>query len=121
ILLRHTVGEPTSYISARGLYGGILHAAEADWLRVLSTIGDHLLVEILYLGASFLPLLIVTTEWSQFRRLGRVRSSAARLEIVVAVVLGAIVLARGRLIPMSGNILFDFGLGPPLLRDTYVL
>lgn len=121
VLLRHTVGEPASYISARALYGGIIHAADADWLHVLSTIGDHLLVEILYLGAFFLPLLIVTTDWSQFRHLGRLKSGAARVEIVVAVVFGAIVLARGRLIPMSGNLLFDFGLGPPLLRDTYVL
>src|SRR5207249_4771724 len=40
---------------------------------------------------------------------------------VLAVALAAVVLGRGRVMPLSGNTLYDFGLGPPLLRDTYVL
>jgi hypothetical protein len=122
VVIAHTIGLPFYYISARGVYGAVAHDLGRDWLHVLGIIGDRLVVETLYLGLFLLPLSIAVIGWW----LPRVTSDWRKARsfwagTTVAVVLGAVVLGRGRVMPLSGNILYDFGLGPPLLRDRYVL
>ena len=121
IVLRHTIGLPAFYISATSLYGGIVDAAGRDWEHVVRIIGDRLLVQTMYLGAFLLPLSIATTRWSLRAASGRVNWKGVSGPLVIAAGVGGIVLAQWRLMPLAGNVLFDFGLGPPTLRDTYLL
>jgi 4-amino-4-deoxy-L-arabinose transferase-like glycosyltransferase len=121
VILRHTIGLPVFYISATSLYRGILGAANRDWEHVVRTIGDRLLVETMYLGAFLLPLSIATTRLSLRAVSGRMNWKRVSGPLVIAAGLGGVVLTQGRLMPLSGNVFFDFGLGPPLLRDTYLL
>lgn len=120
VVIAHTIGLPFYYISARGVYGEVAHGLARDWLHVLGVTGDRLLVETLYLGLFLLPLTIVMG-WlpraiSDWRRPRRLWAGSA-----LAVAVGVLVLGRGRVMPLSGNVFYDLGLGPPLLRDTYVL
>jgi 4-amino-4-deoxy-L-arabinose transferase-like glycosyltransferase len=121
IVLRHTIGLPAFYISATSLYGGIADAAHRDWVHVVSVIGDRMLVQTLYLGAFLLPLSVATTRWSLRAASGRVNWKRVSGPLVIAAGLGGVVLAERRYMPLYGNVFFDFGLGPPTLRDTYLL
>jgi 4-amino-4-deoxy-L-arabinose transferase-like glycosyltransferase len=120
-VLRHTIGLPAFYASATSLYGGIADEANRDWLHVVSVIADRLLVQTLYLGAFLLPLSIATTTWPLRAAAGRVNWKRVLGQLAIAAGLGGVVLAQGRLMPLDGNVFFDFGLGPPTLRDTYLL
>ena len=120
VVIAHTVGLPFYYIGARGVYGEVTGGLARDWLHVLGTIGNTLLVETLYLGLFLLPVSMVMgwlpraiSDWRKPRTLW--------VGSALAVALGAVVLVRRMVMPLSGNILYDFGLGPPLLRDEYVL
>ena len=102
------------------MYGEVTGGLARDWFHVLGTIGDRLLIETLYLGLFLLPVTIVTgwlpraiSEWRKPRALW--------VGSALAVALGAVVLGRRQVMPFSGNTLYDFGLGPPLLRDKCVL
>jgi len=120
-VLRHSIGLPALYITAHDSLRALSLAATRDWLRVVRTIGDRLLVETIYLGAFLLPLSIVTTSWS-LRGIGeRLRRGRLSIGLAAGTLLGGVLLAQHRVMPLSGNVLFDFGLGPPLLRDTYLL
>jgi 4-amino-4-deoxy-L-arabinose transferase-like glycosyltransferase len=121
VVLRHTIGLPAFYISARSLYGGVVAAANRDWEHVVRIIGDRLLVQTLYLGAFLLPFHIATTTWSLRAVSGRLNWKRVSGPLGIAAGLGGVVLAWGQLMPLSGNVFFDFGLGPPTLRDTYLL
>lgn len=121
VVLRHTIGLPAFYISATGLYSGIVDAARQDWVHVVRIIGDRLLVQTMYLGAFLLPLSIATTSWSLRAASGRMNWKRVLGPLVIAAGLGGVVVAQGQLMPLSGNVFFDFGLGPPTLRDTYLL
>jgi hypothetical protein len=121
IVLRHTIGLPAFYISSTSLYRGIADAANRDWKHVVSIIGDRLLVQTLYLGAFLLPISIATTRWSLHGAAGRANWKRVSGQVGIAAGLGGLVLVKGRLMPLDGNVFFDFGLGPPTLRDTYLL
>jgi 4-amino-4-deoxy-L-arabinose transferase-like glycosyltransferase len=121
VVLRHTIGLPAFYISATSLYSGIGDAARQDWVHVVRIIGDRLLVETMYLGAFLLPLSIATTSWSLRAASRRMNWKRVLGPLVIAAGLGGVVVAQGQLMPLSGNVFFDFGLGPPTLRDTYLL
>jgi hypothetical protein len=121
LVIAHTIGLPFYYISARGVYGEVAHGLTRDWLRLLGIIGDRLVVGTLYLGLFLLPLTIVLMGRSAFAICYWRKSRRLWAGSALALALAAAVLGRGRLMPLSGNVLYDFGLGPPLLRDRYVL
>jgi 4-amino-4-deoxy-L-arabinose transferase-like glycosyltransferase len=121
VVLRHTIGLPAFYISAPSLYRGIAEAANRDWKHVVGVIGDRLLVQTLYLGAFLLPLSIATTKWSLHTASGRVNWKRLSGPLLITAGLGGVVLAQGKRMPLDGGVSFDFGLGPPTLRDTYLL
>jgi len=75
----------------------------------------------LYLGLFLLPLLlvIVTTRWINSARQQKVFSVV--LFASISCLISVFLILKGRIMPVAGNILYDFGLGPPLLHDTYVL
>src|SRR5439155_20360604 len=96
-------------------------AAGRDWAHVVRLIRDRMLVPTIYLGAFLLLLSLASTRWFLRAASGRVNWKRVSGPLVIAAGLGGVVLAQGRLMPLAGNVFFDFGLGPPTLRDTYLL
>ncbi len=122
VVIKATVGLPANFIGAQGLAEGIRSSAADDFLSVPRAILDRLWVQLLYVGLFIFPLApLAAASVSQ-----RLRSRSDRRQVIAALSalltgIGAILLARGTLMPVSGNVLFDVGLGPLLLRDTYLL
>lgn len=121
LIIDYMIGLPFYYISARGVYGALADGLAGDWTHVLTVIGETLMVETLYLGLFVLPLTIVLIGWVPRTLFGRRKPWRLWAGAALTVTLGAVVLALGRVMPLSGNVLYDLGLGPPLLRDTYAL
>jgi 4-amino-4-deoxy-L-arabinose transferase-like glycosyltransferase len=120
-VIKATVGLPANFIGAQGLAAGIRTSAADDLLSVPRAILDRLWLQLIYLGLFVFPLApLAATSFSQ-----RLRSRSSRRQVIALCALlaaiGAILLARDALMPLSGNVLFDLGLGPLLLRDTYLL
>jgi hypothetical protein len=121
-ILRATTGLPSEYITLHRILDGIRGSESSDLLKTPKAIGDRLLTELFYLGLFLLPssILVVRHFWQRLGSTTSGRRSFITVAALVAALVG-VVLWQGRLMPLSGNILFDFGLGPPLLRDTYLL
>ena len=116
-VLAATIGVPSLYgrpfdpitESAQGLTQG------------LALIAGRLSVAAVYIGLFLLPFAAVVTalKWQAGPSTGR-RSRVVAMVAVVGVIV-AVLIRSHRLMPLSGNVLFDVGLGPPTLRDTYLL
>jgi hypothetical protein len=121
-IARATFGLPQGFIGAHGIFEGIRASAAADILSIPRTVGDRLLVQLLYIGVFILPVSILGAAgaWALARSQDRRRVLALGAG-ALALALGGVVLVRGGSMPFSGNVLFDLGLGPLLLRDTYLL
>lgn len=117
-LLKHTIGLPALYNRA---YEPIAENIPLGWFQTPLVYADRLLVELMYLGLFFLPFLFMLGINIDPALSIRKR----RLSILIGLVLfGAILvylLSQGRVMPLTGNMLVNLGLGPLLLRDTYIL
>ena len=117
-VLRRTIGLPALYNRS---FEPIIEAAPLGSIQMLLVFTDLLLVELIYIGLFTLPLLIALgmnirqASSPQTRRLTVFTGPA-----LFAALLG-LLLWQGRTMPLTGNVLFDIGLGPTLLRDTYFL
>lgn len=114
LLLRQTIGLPALY--NRSLEP-ILESAKLDLVQVPLILADRLLVEWIYLGLCLLPfsiLMVANTRHTLSRETALVASALCVL------IMGGL-LWQGRRMPLVGNVLYDMGLGPVLLRDTYLL
>ena len=117
VLLRATIGLPSLYNRS---YEPILESA-TGFLQVLIVLIDRFLVALVYLGLFTLPFTIILSI-SSWRM-----ASAKNRRLLVGTSTGLFVIVMGwllwkdRTMPLTGNILFDIGLGPALLRDVYLL
>jgi hypothetical protein len=120
-IARATIGLPQGFIGAHGILDGIRSSASEGFLSVPRAIGDRLWLQLIYLGLFVLPVAVVmvTDVWQRTQWERRRQHIAIGFMVVAA--LGGVVVWRGELMPLSGNVLFDLGLGPVLLRDTYLL
>jgi len=117
VVFRRTIGLPALYNRA---FEPIQEAAPVGSLQIVLVFASRLLVELIYLGLFVLPFSIVLAIIIQQGSSPQVRRlSIFAVSIITAVVFG-LLLWQSRIMPMSGNVLFDFGLGPALLRDTYL-
>jgi len=75
----------------------------------------------LYLGLFLLPLLLIkiSAGWPVLARRNKV--TMVSISSVVFVLTMLFLVLKGRIMPVAGNVLYDIGLGPPLLHDTYIL
>jgi hypothetical protein len=75
----------------------------------------------LYLGLFLLPLLLIkiSVGWPVLTR--RKKVTMVSISSVVFVLTILFLVLKGRIMPVAGNVLYDIGLGPPLLHDTYIL
>ncbi|MFC1591570.1 glycosyltransferase family 39 protein [Thermodesulfobacteriota bacterium] len=95
-------------------------------LFVLKSFGDSVERLVMRFGMSFtyaglllLPLAVpaALSVWRDMSRASR-RFSLAGVLLVLASFVG-LLIRDGRLMPLSGNVLYNFGLGPQLLVDVY--
>jgi hypothetical protein len=117
IALKLTIGVPPLY---NRTFDPLTETA-SGFSQLVAHFFDRLFNASLYLGLFLLPLTVVITisGWKsvplQRRRLSLVATTA-----LVGTVTAGLAWAN-RLMPSVGNVFFDLGLGPPLLRDTYLL
>lgn len=76
---------------------------------------------IVYLGLFLLPVLAVLfrERWKSSSSREKLISGAAAAGFAAAI--SAAFLVQGKLMPLMRNYIYDFGLGPPLLKDVYIL
>jgi Dolichyl-phosphate-mannose-protein mannosyltransferase len=121
VVVKATVGLPATFVGANGLLDGLRRSAAHDSLSVPKAILDRLWMQLIYVGLFVFPLapLAAAALW------GRLPARPDRRQLIgitaLLAAIGATLLVRGELMPLSGNVLFDLGLGPLLLRDTYLL
>jgi len=114
LVLRRTVGLPPLYNHPFDP----LRFVNGDVVSTAVMIIDRLGSQLLYVGILTLPLSL-----SSLNGLWRRAASPARLALVGGAGLVAAVWwlrTSGDIGPL-GNVVYDLGVGPPLLRDTYVL
>ncbi len=117
-ILRRTIGLPALYNRA---YEPITEAATQGWFQIPFVFADRLLVELIYLGLFILPVLLVLGVNTQQASSTQTRRLSLFAGAALFITMMGLLLWQGRTMPLSGNILFDIGLGPALLRDTYLL
>jgi hypothetical protein len=116
-IVRATIGIPAMYNRPYDL----ISASASGASEYAGFLLDRLFVAALYLGLFLLPyaLVVATCRWKAVRPSGWRFSLSATVGLIVAVT--GVLWWTDRLMPLSGNVAFDIGLGPPLLRDVYVL
>jgi hypothetical protein len=117
-ILRRTIGLPALYNRA---YEPITEAATLGWFQIPFVFADRLLVELIYLGLFILPVLVMLGVNTQLAHSTQTRRLSIFAGAAVFITIISLLFWQGRTMPLSGNILFDIGLGPVLLRDTYLL
>jgi len=118
-LLRHTIGLPALYNRS---YEPIAESATTGVFQIPLIFADRLFVELIYLGLFTLPFLIALGVSLRGAGSSSVKRSFASIwPMLFLVSLAGILVWQHRPMPLGGNVLFDTGLGPVLLRDTYVL
>ena len=117
-VLRLTVGLPDLWhLRNEQLLERVLHPD----LTVLRGLASRAAVASIYAGLFLLPFLVVLMRSTSSPSGRRGRWPTVIVPGVVCVAAVTAVLLRGRLMPLAGNILYDFGLGPPGLRDVFLL
>lgn len=110
-------------------YAGLpeLYDAHGDLSRVMTTAPiQHILnaarggyVTTVYLGLFLLPISVVVLLQQYADRLRRARFLA--VFVALAAIGVGVAVQRAEFMPLTGNVLFNSGLGPPTLRDVYIL
>jgi hypothetical protein len=118
LMLRITVGVPVLYNRS---YDPILEAAAGDVFAAPGILVWRFLVQVLWIGLFTLPLSVVVAavRWRAGDAHQRRIAIAAGLVLICVLVAAVRVPANATL--LVGNVIFDFGVGPPLLRDSYLL
>jgi hypothetical protein len=118
LLLRLTTGLPRLYNRP---YDPILESSPLNVFAIAAELLKRTGIELVYLGVFLLPLCVVVaaTRWKHATTRRRLLGAGSGLAVFL--VGTGWLLANAELMPLSGNVLYDVGVGPPLLRDTYVL
>jgi hypothetical protein len=74
-----------------------------------------------YYGVFLMPFLIMLAphKWRSLQEDGRLRCLTGTFVFIV--IASVALIWQGRIMPLRGNVLYDFGLGPPTLRNEMVL
>ena len=117
-VLRRTVGLPALYNRA---YEPIIEAAPIRSLQLPLIFANRLFIELIYFGLFLLPFAILLVMNVQRVSSLKMRHLSVFSGCALFTAISGVLLCQGRMMPLSGNVLYNFGLGPALLRDTYLL
>ncbi len=100
---------------------GLVEAFYKGFAHVIFYFTGSTLVALVYLGLFIFPLIIILFSL-KFKKLDSRQQSLAlfALSTFFVVVMG-IIVSNGKRMPLTGNIITDFGLGPLTLRDSFIL
>lgn len=115
-VIRRTIGLPPLYGNP---YDPIALIADESVPAALSALVGRLALVLLYVGLFTLPVSLVVAGplWRASSATARAWTTAV---LVVAVGVAGTLWATGSVRPL-GNVVYDVGIGPPLLRDVYLL
>lgn len=91
-------------------------------LKIAINFINNTLIGLIYLGLFLSPLLLILFA-HQLKIVSKRHRNIAlfSLAILFVLIVGQVMIERGDVMPLAGNILTSFGLGPLTLRDTFVL
>jgi hypothetical protein len=115
-VIYRTIGLPPVYGHP---YDPITEAGAADFPGIVRVAAERLATVLIYLALFSFPLSLVVAgaRWRLLTATARLSTVAAGVVLVSV----AAVLLAGRTIQPYGNFIYDLGVGPPLLRDRYLL
>jgi 4-amino-4-deoxy-L-arabinose transferase-like glycosyltransferase len=117
-ILEGTIGLPSASIEKPDM---LLNSLMHPTFGMFDSFIKRIVEAFLYLGLFLLPLLIlkITSQWSSLR---------TRTKVIIPVVYSGIflftmgaLLSYDHLMPAVSGIFYETGLGPPTLRDVYIL
>jgi hypothetical protein len=116
--LQSTIGLPSLYYLRKYQ---LLDSLKAPIRSVIVNFGTTASRASIYLGLFLLPFLaiLIPLQWKSVPY--RERAWNVLISFGLVIVLIGELLWKKEHMPLSGNILFDIGLGPPTLRDVYIL
>lgn len=88
-------------------------------LTVLNTWAARFLKTFIYIGIFTLPF--VPFLFTKYQKAGVLKSRTALAIVIVNLALFGLTLLAGKTFPFGGNVWFNWGLGPELLKDVYTL
>jgi hypothetical protein len=118
LFLRRVVGLPRLYNRP---YDPILESASPQVGDIALTFAARTATELLYIGAFVLPLSIIVAAFWWERAATKHRLRAIGATLAGSTLATSWLLWSGQLMPSLGNVMYNVGLGPPLLRDVYLL
>lgn len=88
-------------------------------LSVLNAWASRFLKTFIYIGVFTLPLFPFV--WDKLRQSGFFKRYTLFITLSINIVLFGLTLLAGKTFPFGGNVWFNWGLGPELLKDVYTL
>ncbi|NRB46359.1 MAG: glycosyltransferase family 39 protein [Saprospiraceae bacterium] len=88
-------------------------------LVVLNTWASRFLKTFIYIGVFTLPL--APFLWGKLRATGVLKKASLSIIILINLSLFGLTYLAGKTFPFGGNVWFNWGLGPELLKDVYTL
>lgn len=115
MMIAASIGLPKLYHARDAAIVKTFHDGPVIFAKRLAAWGY---VAFLYLGLFLLPVLVTRIPDLSLRRTSRIFYLGL---LLVAVALLGVSVSRDRLLPLGGNIISEFGLGPMTLRDVFIL
>lgn len=88
-------------------------------LTVINTWASRFLKTFIYIGVFTLPL--APFLWGKLREVDVFRRSSLFITLAINIALFGLTFLAGKTFPFGGNLWFNWGLGPELLKDVYTL
>ncbi|MBX2876282.1 MAG: glycosyltransferase family 39 protein [Saprospiraceae bacterium] len=88
-------------------------------LKVLNTWAARFLKTFIYIGIFTLPL--APFLGAKLRQIGALKWSKILIILLINIILFGLTILAGKTLPFGGNVWFNWGLGPELLKDVYTL
>ncbi len=114
--LKPMLGITDNYVPVANIYFTEIFSKP---LTVLNTWASRFLKTFIYLGIFTLPL--APFLWSKLREAGVFKRRTLLVVLGINLILFALTLMAGKTFPFGGNVWFNWGLGPELLKDVYTL
>ncbi len=114
--LKPLLGITDNYVPVANIYFTEIFSQP---LIVLNTWASRFLKTFIYIGVFTLPLFPFL--WYKLQQAGLFKRYTLFITLSINIVLFGLTLLAGKTFPFGGNVWFNWGLGPELLKDVYTL